>query len=46
MDGVGLKYVGAIIRSGIDVFVDLACVKRCVVVIADGEENDVGSQLL
>jgi hypothetical protein len=46
VDGVGLQNVAAIGCSGVDVFVDLAGVKRCVVVVADGEGNDIGSRWL
>jgi hypothetical protein len=42
VDGVGLQNVVAIGCRGVDVFVDLAGVKRRVVVIADGEGNGVG----
>ncbi len=42
VDRVDLKYVGAVGCGGIDVLVDLADIKRCVVVVADGERNDVG----
>ena len=43
---VGLQNVVAIGCRGVDVFVRLAGVKWCVVVIADGEGNDVGSRWL
>ena len=46
VDRVGLEIVVAIGCRGVDVFVDLAGVKRCVVVIADGEGNYVGSRML
>jgi hypothetical protein len=42
VDRVGLKYVGAVGCGGIDVLADLAVIKRCVVVVADGERDDVG----
>ncbi len=44
VDGFGLANVATIVCRGVDVFVDLAGVKRCVVVIADGEGYDVGSR--
>ena len=43
VDGVSLKDVGVVCCSGVDILVDLAGIKRCVVVVADGEGNDVGS---
>jgi hypothetical protein len=43
VDRVGLKDVDAVGCSGVDVLVDLAGIKRYVVVVADGERNDVGS---
>jgi hypothetical protein len=43
VDRVDIKDVGAICCSGLDVLVDLAGIKRCVVVVAGGEGNDVGS---
>ena len=43
VDGVGLNDVGAVCCSGVDVLVDLAGIQRCVVVVADGKGNDVGS---
>ena len=44
VDGFGLENVAAIGCRGVDICVDLAGVKRCVVVIADGEGDDVGSR--
>ena len=41
VDAVDLKDVGAVCWSGVDVLVDLAGIKRCVVVFADGEGDDV-----
>ena len=46
VDGVSLQNFGAIGCSGVDVFVNLAGVKRCVVVVADGEGDDVGGRWL
>ena len=46
VDGVGLQTVVANACRGVDVFVNLAGVKRCVVEVADGEGNDVGSRWL
>ena len=46
VDGVGLQNVVAIGSREVDVFVNLAGVKRCLVVMADGEGNDVGSSWL
>ncbi len=43
VDGVGLEYVGVVGCGGVYVLVDLAGIGRCVVVVADGKENDVGS---
>ena len=43
VDRVGLKYVGAVGCGGIDVLVDLAGIEWCVMVVANGEGNDVGS---
>jgi hypothetical protein len=44
VDEVGLQNVVAIGCSGVDVFVNLAGFKLCVVVVADGEGNDIGSR--
>ena len=44
VDGVGFENIAAIGCRGVDVFVDLAGVKRCVVVIADGEGDGVDSR--
>ncbi len=41
VDGVGLEYVGVVGCGGVYVFVDLAGIERCVVVVANGEGNDV-----
>ena len=46
VDGVGLEDVAAVGCRGVDVSVDFAGVERCVVVIADGEGDDVGSRKL
>jgi hypothetical protein len=46
VDGVGLEDVAAVGCRGVDVFVDFAGVERCVVVIADGEGDGVGSRRL
>ena len=46
VDGVGFEDVDAISCRGVDVFVDFAGVERCVVVIADGEGDDVDSRKL
>ena len=43
VDRVGLKYVDAVGCGRIYFLVDLAGIKRCVTVVADGEGNDVGS---
>ena len=43
VDGVGLKYVGAVGCGRIYVLVDLAGIERCIVVVADGKGHDVGS---
>ena len=44
--GVGLENVVAVGCRGVDIFVDFAGVERCVVVIADGEGDGVGSRKL
>jgi hypothetical protein len=44
VDGFGLEDVVAVGCHGVDVFVDFAVVERCVVVIADGEGDDVGGR--
>ncbi len=46
VDGVGLEDIGAVGCRGVDVFVGFAGVERCVVVIADGEGDGVGSRRL
>ena len=43
VDRVSLKDVDAVGCSWVDVLVDLTGIERCVVVVADGEGNDVGS---
>ena len=42
VDGVGLKYVGVVICGGVYVLVDPGSIERCVVLVANGEGNDVG----
>ena len=43
---VGLENVVAVGCRGVDIFVDFAGVERCVMVIADGERDGVGSRSL
>ena len=42
VDGFGFKYVGVVGCGGVYVLVDLAGIERCVVVVTNGEGNDVG----
>ncbi len=46
VDGVNLENVAAVGCHGVDFFVNFAGVERCVVVVADGEGDGVGSRRL
>ena len=46
VDRVGLEDNVSVSCCGVDVLVDFAGVERCVVVIADGERDYVGSRML
>ncbi len=44
VDEVGLQNIVAVGCRGVEVVVELAGVERCVVVISNGDGNDVGSR--